>query len=180
VPPRSIPSTLSYFAFYFWSLLHPLVLLAYFVLNIVKFAVMSQECGPWATKSRQYRPSYSYLPASTSRPNFGAPCISKAAQPAPGFNQRRTMSTFPGADPLHSAPTVASFALTASVLSHDISHPSPKIHRLSLQPRIRTPTRIPTPTASIQSSTKCRAVRSPAASSSKEVWPLSSSPSCLR
>lgn len=168
------------FSFYFCFLLHLLALLAYSVLNIVKFTVMSQECGPWATKSRQYRPSYSYLPISTSRSNFGALCISKTAQPTPAFNRRRTVSTFPGADPLHSAPTVASFALTASVLSHDISHPSPKAHRLSLQPRIRTPTRIPTPTASIRSSTKCCVVSSPAASSLKEVRPMLSSLRCLR
>lgn len=141
---------------------------------------MSQEYGPWNTKSRHYRSSCSYLPDSTSLSNFGTPCTSKTAQPAPASNRRRTTLTFPGADPLHSAPTVASFTLTASVLSHDISNPSPKAHRLSMQPRIRTPSRIPTPTASIRSSTKCRAVSSPATASSKEVCFTSSSHWCYR
>jgi hypothetical protein len=108
---------------------------------------MSKETCSFVTTPRQYRPTYSYLPSSIAKSNFGS-SVSQAttAQPAPVQHRRRTTSNFTSAERLHSAPTVASSGLTASVLSNDISHPTPKAHRLSLQPRTLTPTRIPTPT----------------------------------
>lgn len=124
---------------------------------------MSSDKSSWVPTPRQYRPTYTRLPTSVSNSNFGSPFQRTNTQAAPSSKRRRTASTFPAIDHLHSAPTVASSGLTASVSSNDISHPTPKPSRLSLQSRTRTPTRIPTPVPHIKISSPIRSVSSPAA-----------------
>jgi hypothetical protein len=134
---------------------------------------MSNENAAWITTPRQYRPTYSYLAQSTSS-NFGVPSIASANNAVPLAKRRRTTSTFPVVG-THSAPTVAASGYTASVLSHDISHPTPnKPHRLSIQTRAKTPSRIPTPTASHKRHSVASFVSVVSAGSSglKEVGPI--------
>jgi hypothetical protein len=126
-------------------------------------SAMSSDNTSWVPAPRQYRPTYTRLPSSASTSNFGSPFQRTATQTATNSKRRRTTSTFPSMNQLHSAPTVASSGLTASVSSNDISYPTPKPNRLSLQPRTRTPTRIPTPVPHIKISSPIHSVSSPAA-----------------
>src|ERR1035438_9078932 len=87
---------------------------------------MSSDGSSWVPTPRQYRPTYTNLPSSASTSNFGSPFQRTTTQPAPNAKRRRTTSTFPATDHLHSAPTVVSSGLTASAFSDDISHPTPK------------------------------------------------------
>ncbi len=125
---------------------------------------MNTDEKKWAPTPRQYRPTYTHLPSSTSMSNFGSPVKPTVCQPPLSYQRCRIMSTFPAMDLLHSAPTVASSCFTASVSSDDISHPTPKQHRLSLQTRNRKSTRIPTPTSGAKSSSQIRVISSPALS----------------
>ncbi len=124
---------------------------------------MSSEGGSSVPTPRQYRPTYTKLRSSASTSNFGSPFLRATTKPVLNTKRRRTTSTFPAAENLHSAPTVASSALTASVSSNDISNPTPMPHRLSTLPRTRTPTRIPTPAPHLKISSTVRSVSSPAA-----------------
>lgn len=124
---------------------------------------MSSDGSSWVPTQRQYRPSYTNLPSSASVSNFGSPLPRATTQPALNTKRRRTTSNFPTIEHLHSAPTVASSGLTASVFSNDISNPTPKSRRLSIYSRTRTPTRIPTPVPHIKVFSPVRSVSSPAA-----------------
>ncbi len=124
---------------------------------------MPPDNSSWASAPRQYRSTNTRLPSSVSMSNFGS-LFQRTAQAAPNPSHRRTTSTFPAIDQLHSAPTVASSGLTASVSSSDISYPTPRPNRFSLKPRTRTPTRIPTPISNIKRFSPIRSVSSPVVS----------------
>jgi len=124
---------------------------------------MFSDGSSWRPTPRQYRPTHTKLPPSLSMSNFGSPFSRASTQLALNTKRRRTTSTFPAIDHLHSAPTVASSGLTASVSSNDISNLAPKPHRLSIHPRTRTPTRIPTPVPHINVFSPIHSVGSPAA-----------------
>jgi hypothetical protein len=131
--------------------------------SIDVLTAMSSDDSSWVPTPRQYRPTYTKLPSSASTFNSRFPFPRVTTQPAPSTKRRRTTSTFPSIDHLHSAPTVASSGLTASVFSNDISNPTPKPHRLSIHPKTRTPTRIPTPIPHVNVLSPVRSVSSPAA-----------------
>jgi hypothetical protein len=133
------------------------------VRNVDALSAMSSDGSSWVPTLRQYRPTYTKLSSSSSTPNFGSPFPRATTQPVLNAKSRRIRSAFPGIDHLHSAPTVASSGLAASVFSDDVSHPTPRPHRLSIRPRTRTPTRIPTPIPHISALSQVRSVSSPAA-----------------
>ncbi|KAI9746728.1 MAG: hypothetical protein M1818_000443 [Claussenomyces sp. TS43310] len=103
---------------------------------------VSQPVDLWSIP-RQYKPVY-HLSASTSRSNLDSPHPAATTKTPLRYHRRRlTAGALAAVDPLHSAATVASSDLTASTSTKSVTmlHPS----RAALAPRIRSPSRIPTP-----------------------------------